>query len=197
MPNETTTKPGDARNPLDSPVSLGTTTVNIKECPVCKSKHEDIALTEFKTGGYGPFTHWYLCPSTGDPAMLSLISIGDGVGIDIDHNILSQVLTAQASGRYMVAVWRVTERDMTPEELSARVDGDDAKSIATLELMAPTWKNMPVGPNAKQIDLYAAIELLRKVIERQMGMRFGTESPLAAADVTPEPPEVRMFGRGD
>lgn len=84
--------------------NMAGTLVRIQECAACGASHADVALTEYNKK-IGPFTHWYACPTLGDPCQLALLSLNGEDGIELSGPICAALTEAQFAGRYMVAIW--------------------------------------------------------------------------------------------
>jgi hypothetical protein len=78
--------------------------VRINDCPRCGQSH-DVEVTPYRLSQKRqPYTHWYTCPVTGDPASLNLTLEGE---VQLDQRVVVALAEAQATGQYMVAIWRV------------------------------------------------------------------------------------------
>lgn len=84
---------------------------SIGNCYACDARHEGIALHEYKTPN-PPWTHWFTCPNTGDPVPVTLVQ-SRGLAIEIHNAILRRVMQAQASGSFMVAIFRREPKEPT------------------------------------------------------------------------------------
>lgn len=79
----------------------------VLECPSCGGRHSDLHLTEFAKP-YGVYTHWYKCPNTGDPAMISLW-VYKGELEEANQEICRNAIRAQQSGRWMSVFFHVED----------------------------------------------------------------------------------------
>ena len=78
--------------------------VRINDCPRCGQSHE-VEVTPYRLSQKRqPFTHWFPCPVTGDPASMNLTLEGE---VQLDQRVITALAEAQAAGQYMVAIWRV------------------------------------------------------------------------------------------
>ena len=80
--------------------------LSIAECPACDGKHAGLEIHQFNRPS-GPFTHWFTCPSQGDPVPLSLMMLKDGEGFELNTKVCQAVAAAQMSGRYLIAVFYI------------------------------------------------------------------------------------------
>lgn len=113
--------------------------VQVAECPRCGQAHRvDVTPYRLSTRRQ-PFTHWYICPVTNDPASLNLTMERE---IILDQRVIAALAEAQHAGQFMVAIWRVQ-------------DG---------QLYRPYWmtNNFPKG------DLRVAVENLAHDLEKEM-----------------------------
>jgi hypothetical protein len=88
----------------------------IAECPGCGESHEGIQVSSFSVKtAKNPFTHWYTCPTTGDPVCSAVKSIGKH-SYEIDPEFMRQIMEAMRSGRFLMALFYV--KDGSPPELT-------------------------------------------------------------------------------
>ena len=113
--------------------------IRINECPRCGQAHEVVVKAYRLSPKRQPFTHWFTCPVTGDPASLNLTLEGE---VQLDQRVVVALAEAQSAGQYMAAIWWVK-------------DG---------LLFRPFWltANFPRG------DVGPAIEALRKDMAGEM-----------------------------
>ncbi len=86
---------------------LGRTTT-INKCDACDGAHPDVILRAFVRQN-SAFTHWFLCPVTGDAVSVSLVGLTTGDAINLDSETLQLFAKAQMSGRYVVIVGMVAD----------------------------------------------------------------------------------------
>ena len=84
--------------------------VSIHKCAACDNRHDVVELHE-----YGriqpPFTHWYECPTLGDPVPVTIGMMGDGTGMELSGPTMQSLARAAKSGRWMAVVFYVEDTD--------------------------------------------------------------------------------------
>lgn len=128
-------------SPVDA--SLDGNVISINDCPACHSGHVGLKITEYNAPR-GPFTHWYLCPSLGDPCNISLAAMKNGQGMELDSDVCQALAIAQQAGRWMVAIWWIHD------------NGE------TLSMVRPTYK-FPI------VEFEHAVRLLREKCQQEIG----------------------------
>jgi len=143
-------------------------TINVDRCPSCGGRHEAVAVWEYKTP-QPPWTHWFQCPTTSDPAQLTLMTADKGEHfIELSTEMMKRLVAAQHIGRYMVAIW-----DYDP----AREKG------AEIEL----WRVTEQYPTS---EFDRSLETLHVALDAETQPPAAAEMPEAA----PRMPMVNLFG---
>lgn len=91
---------------------MAETKLGVVFCHSCDSNHQDIEAKEYKGQRPGPYTHWLVCPNTGDAVPLT-IATAEGVDTVINQKVMAMVSEAQANERYMVATFIPIENSNT------------------------------------------------------------------------------------
>jgi len=78
--------------------------IRIAKCPSCDGKHDKVECREFSVRR-AAWTHWYTCPSTGDPVSV-LVEVEGGRLYEIDPTIIESLMQARKAGKFVVAVFR-------------------------------------------------------------------------------------------
>jgi hypothetical protein len=79
----------------------------INHCYCCQGPHQGVKLNEYRTP-QPPFTHWYICPKTGDPTGITIKNRA-GTNLEVNANVLKHLVVAQQSESWMTVVWWVEE----------------------------------------------------------------------------------------
>ena len=84
--------------------------INVRNCPSCDGAHELVECHEYNAtsashGGTKLWSHWFTCPTTGDPVSV-LIQIDDGKVYEVEPEIIGSIMQARKAGKYVVAVFR-------------------------------------------------------------------------------------------
>lgn len=77
--------------------------LSIMHCYSCKGPHEKIPVYPYMTP-HPPYTHYYICPSTGDPTGLAIVPSKDGL-VEVNGEILALLSEAQQSDSFMIVVY--------------------------------------------------------------------------------------------
>lgn len=86
-------------------------TISILECFSCGAKHDDLPINELNCG-QPPYTHWYTCPTSGDPAHFTIGHI-DGKRMPMNHDVMHFLNVAHGYGKYIVAIgYETSPKDM-------------------------------------------------------------------------------------
>lgn len=78
--------------------------IRIHKCPSCDGKHDQVDCHEYAVRR-AAWTHWYTCPSTGDPVSV-LVEVEGGKLYEIDPAIIETLMQARKAGKFVVAVFR-------------------------------------------------------------------------------------------
>lgn len=82
--------------------------IKILECHACGGLHNDVEIHEYNHP-CGSFTHWYSCPTSGDPVSLT-ISSGTGLeSVSIPPDLMRKVREASRVNRYLACIFWVDE----------------------------------------------------------------------------------------
>ncbi len=82
--------------------------INVRKCGSCDGPHERVEVHEY-VKDQAPYTHWYTCPKTTDPVPTALLHRGDNKVHEPNLAILKQLVEAEASGEYLVAICFVSK----------------------------------------------------------------------------------------
>ena len=179
------------QDPTKAVANIGGKKMRVALCGSCDGSHDDLRVRQY-VKPQGPFTHYYMCPTTDDPVSLSMTMLDGGNGntaIEMDVDIMRQVLEALVAKRYMIAVWTVTTEPATNQP-----EGEERRVDTTLSLLNPTWKDFPLGDPA--VNFSKAVELLEMFLVRRFGrpLKDLHNTKLPEADVMPMNPIATMFG---
>lgn len=127
--------------------------LSIVNCHACDARHDGIPFHEYKTPN-PPYTHWFLCPRTGDPVMVALVQNSAGDFVELHNNVLRHLLIAQAAGQFLVAVFRIEDNKVKLAWVKHRfpnadITADDGKKIGNMlnaDLIRDLGPLMPSGP---------------------------------------------------
>ena len=75
--------------------------VPIEKCPSCSGKHE-LPINTYSR--QEPWTHWFICPDSGDPVNLTLL-LDDKEPLQLHGELMQHIVKAHHSGEYFVAVF--------------------------------------------------------------------------------------------
>jgi hypothetical protein len=92
--------------PVDASQAGNKMAINV--CAACQGSHRDIDIHEFQTP-QRPWTHWYTCPTLGDPCPVALAQMRNGEGMNLDGDVCQSLAAAQQSGQWLVAVFWIDE----------------------------------------------------------------------------------------
>jgi hypothetical protein len=155
-PMQTTARP-------DDPAQL-----KIVGCRSCGESHDTIGFAELNVPT-PPYTHFFSCPVTGDPVMLALLQGPAGGLVAVNTDILRDLVLAQATGKYMVCVFRLDGKD------------DQGRPIVKLERK---------GIDFPPASLDTAVEILREIADHVNGRERAQPLPRANA---PKRPALNLF----
>lgn len=99
--------PGEQPTPTGKPLEVGEQRLSVQHCEACDGRHEGLQVFSY-VRPRTVHTHWYKCPTVGDPVPISLIGLSDGRGILIDSDVCRALVNAQLAGRWCVAFFIVT-----------------------------------------------------------------------------------------
>ena len=104
-----------------------TKTIDLLECFSCGSKHEGVPLHEYNCPS-PPWTHHYVCPSSGDPVSIATAEV-DGKPTIIHQDIANGLSVARRAGHYLVAIFHKKDpgvvTDKKPLMLNLRTENFD------------------------------------------------------------------------
>ena len=127
--------------------------LSIRQCSACDGSHEEIKVTEYSRPA-GPFTHWFMCPTTLDPVNLSLLALRSGEGLELNGALCQFLATAQIAGRYCVAVcW---------------IDQDNKIQVAKSSWRFPTGDYFQTK-DADGTEHLGFLGSLKKLLEQEVG----------------------------
>ena len=76
--------------------------MSINDCPACGGKHTDLTIKESNHPGAAG-THWYLCPTLGDPCFVTLAAMDNGEVIELEGRVCQMLARSQMSGQWLIA----------------------------------------------------------------------------------------------
>ena len=77
----------------------------IHDCYSCHERHDHVAVTPYRTDN-SPWTHWYACPTNGDPVPMTIQVKGENP-VEVCRRIMRDVDEALAAGSLMSAIFYV------------------------------------------------------------------------------------------
>lgn len=77
--------------------------LNIRHCYACDGIHHQLEVKQFNTSR-PPWTHWFICPTTGDAVPVTLVIHGQAF-LEVNNDILRKMVVAQATGEFLVAIF--------------------------------------------------------------------------------------------
>lgn len=80
--------------------------LKIESCQSCGKSHNDVSATKL-VGDQSPFTHWFTCPETGDPQLMTIQQRDAGSHGTTMDAIEKALHDAARAERYMVAVFHM------------------------------------------------------------------------------------------
>ena len=154
--------------------SFGATGLTVHKCAACDGKHEGIVMNEY-TRPPAPFTHWYNCPTIGDPVPVALAMMHNGAGLELNGPVCQALAAAQVAGMFLAMVCY----------------HDDGKLR-----MHVTRNKFPTGDYFETGDAKGVLGTLKEMLEQEVGTldqqamrRAQTPKPireLFGIDVTPQ-----------
>lgn len=141
---------------------------NISKCGACDGSHEHLTIMEYARQP-GPFSHWFVCPNTGDPVNVTLGTLPSGEGLEFNGAVIQDLAKAQMAGRYMAIICYVEAEP-------------DANGKFPLRLVRHGCK-FPSG------DVYQSKECegLVGLLMRNLKEEFGDPQPVEMKAVKPHP----------
>jgi hypothetical protein len=131
--------------------------LQVRGCQSCGNYHESVTFSALAKP-LSPYTHHFACPNTGDPVLLALMQGPNGI-VDVNVEVLSHLVLAQSTGKYMVCVWRVegdqvkynrvtsdfptADFDVAIKQLRESVDHELGRTRRKLPVASP---RAPLGP---------------------------------------------------
>lgn len=103
--------------------------LKIENCYSCNGPHEGLACHGYKTG-HAPFTHWYTCPTTGDPCTLTL-KHRKNQNAELNRDVLGALTEAQQAGTFMVIICFVEEGVMQYRRMTFAFPHNFFHNVAT------------------------------------------------------------------
>jgi hypothetical protein len=111
-PQPVETPSSEAPQPLTgekAPIaSIDRQNLNVHQCAACDGQHENIEVHDYNRP-QPPFTHWYMCPTLGDPVPIALAMLKEGQALELNGPICQALAEAQIAGRFMVAVFMIKD----------------------------------------------------------------------------------------
>lgn len=128
-------------------------TLSIVNCYACDARHDGVEFHEYKTPN-PPYTHWFICPRTNDPVMLTMVMNTAGDFVELHNAILRHLLIAQAAGQFLVAVFRIEDNKVKLAWVKHRfpnadISANDGKKLGNMlnaDLMRDLGPLVPAGP---------------------------------------------------
>jgi hypothetical protein len=125
--------------------------VRIPKCSACGQEHASVEVFTLTTPQL-PFTHWYSCPTNGDPVPLALMTAQDQTTQAIHSQILQAVTRCLIAKRWLIAFFRVEGGKVwcDPPQYDGWPDGDFGAAVKllaeTVEKIKPQQTEMPPAP---------------------------------------------------
>lgn len=139
--------------------------MSINDCPACGGKHTDLIIKESNRPSAAG-THWYLCPTLGDPCFVTLAAVQTGEAIELDGPVCQALARAQMSGQWLVMV--------------AHMQQDGSFRYNRMAFKFP----------------HAKFEELIGHFSKDLGSEIGPLQPAKMAEAGPLPSLVNVFGDG-
>lgn len=97
------------------------THISVRACGACGQNHRAEPLRRLDAPVV-PYTHYFTCPNRLSPVLCTVVLAGKKLSAQ-DAEILTALAEAMASGRYMVAIYRIGQPDLTspPKVLLKRI----------------------------------------------------------------------------
>jgi hypothetical protein len=177
--------------PIDEPLSRVCTTPNpmvikIDKCPCGRLGGHALVEVNLMVNPQPPFTHWYRCPDTGDPVLMSLLMLDDQTAIAVQNQILQSVIRCLLAKRWMIAFFRVEAGrvwlEPDPPLFHDFPNGDFGIAIAMLYESIKRYLKAPV------LNVPPACGLTEHKI---------TDVPMPPAPAPSAVPRVTLFGETD
>lgn len=86
------------------PADVSIQNLTVHKCAACDGKHEAIQMREFTRPPH-PFTHFYLCPTLGDPVPVALAMMHAGTAMELRGPVCQGLAAAQVCGRFMAVIF--------------------------------------------------------------------------------------------
>lgn len=154
----------DENNPADKIIKIDQAyknppqVVTVTECSSCGSRHDQMEIRRY-TNPQPPFTHWFTCPTTGDPCQVSITSY-QGQPVSVAGEVLEMLAQAAVSGRYIVAVGRVEDGLIHSRRKSVNFPtGDNRIFIADLKKMLDAELDLPEEREMERANPPARVNL--------------------------------------
>lgn len=135
--------------------SKATATMDMVCCHSCGQAHADLTAKPFEKANL-PWTHWYLCPVTGEPVSLA-VDVEKDRPVEVNHRIMRDVVQAQATGEMMFVTFRIVNGTVHYERHTS---------------------NFPRNKLVEAADLFA------KDMAKEAGVMAEPKEPLPKADLS-------------
>lgn len=145
------------------PAKLEGQQLDVHKCAACDGRHDAIQVQSFNRP-VQPYTHWYQCPTLGDPVPISIAMLTAGDAIELDGPVCQALAEAQIAGRWLVAVFHID------------VDGR--------LILRRSSQKFPTGDLLQSAEHKGCIGLLKENFEQEVGTQQPQEMRTAA---TPRP----------
>lgn len=77
--------------------------LDFETCGSCGGSHTAVAISTLASPK-PPWTHYYICPKTQDPCMVTVIQRGSSF-VEINRKIVESIIEAESQGSFIVAVF--------------------------------------------------------------------------------------------
>ena len=145
-------------------------TVNVRECSSCGAVHNGVIAVRY-VRPLGAYTHWFVCPVYRDPVNVRV----EVDGSKINQDLLDGLARAHSSGRYMVGIWHIDEKNALQH------------SVFTEQFPTADFGLMEADEKANQ----GVLPHFRRMLNEVAGVPHA-DGPMAEAP--PRRPFVNLFG---
>lgn len=80
--------------------------VTVSQCPSCKSHHGTTPVTRYLEERH-PWTHYFSCPTTGEPVNVSVVFDEHGKIINLNSDLMQWIVEASRDGVYLASIWHL------------------------------------------------------------------------------------------
>lgn len=158
---------------------------------------EDNPMTGGKTNGpvrvkalarpYGPYTHYFDDPDTGQPSLVSLHQIDDEL-VQLPSDLCKYIARCMKAGRYLIATFPIEDGRLFCEWVTRDFPKGDFEKAGEL-MVADLKKKTEDAPEAvpSPVDPATLPPQVRQVYEQIMNSQAGQQQPAEGQVVDAEP----------